>query len=318
MSRLLFIFLDGVGIGVPSSTPPFSPAGCRYLPFYQGGSLPDGTPVIPLDATLGIGGPPQSATGQTTLFTGVNVPQLIKRHTGSFPNRFMRRLIFRQNMLKDFRTLTPRAFFLNAYPRHEEYFTPRHVNLTADGGLQFSEEFPHTYRRSISVSTCMLLSCRLTPFGCPDIANGKALYQDFTNRQLIEAGLSLPLYTARRAAEILASSVAENDFILYEYFLTDLAAHRQPHAQQIRLIKALDILVGTLLSKIDPDKTTLVITSDHGNLEDRRRRQHTRNPVPLLTWGQKATEVRNGIFTIADLYGRLWQTFHGTMGKRRK
>ena len=35
----------------------------------------------------------------------------------------------------------------------------------------------------------------------------------------------------------------------------------------------------------------MLLTSDHGNIEDLSTRSHTRNPVPLMAWGPGATDV---------------------------
>jgi phosphopentomutase len=43
-------------------------------------------------------------------------------------------------------------------------------------------------------------------------------------------------------------------------------------------------LVG-ILEGIDSGNTLLIITSDHGNLEDISIKTHTRNPVPLILYG---------------------------------
>ena len=88
MARLIFIFLDSVGIGKADESNPFFTTRARFLPFYKGSSnLPNRTPVEGIDATLGIKGIPQSATGQTTLFTGKNVPAIIGEHKASYPNK---------------------------------------------------------------------------------------------------------------------------------------------------------------------------------------------------------------------------------------
>ena len=43
-----------------------------------------------------------------------------------------------------------------------------------------------------------------------------------------------------------------------------------------------------LLDLLDPSRDTLLITSDHGNVEDVSHTQHTRNPVPLVVRGWAA------------------------------
>jgi len=301
MSHLLFLFLDGVGFGQAGDRNPFFLARSRFLPFYHGGELPDGTPVKPIDATLGVSGTPQSATGQTTLFTGINAAALLRAHRGSFPDRRMRRILFETNLLKSFRAFSTRSYFLNAYPYHTRFFSSGHLRLKPDGRLVFSREFPPGLKRSISVSSCMLLSCRLTPFGETELTEKRALYQDYTNRLLIRKGARLPRFTPRDAADILARAAGENQFTLYEYFLTDLFAHRESPESQVALIKNLDRMMGHLFSRLNPLDTTLIVTSDHGNLEDNRSRRHTLNPVPLLAWGEKAPAIRSRVQSIADL-----------------
>lgn len=100
MKRLLLFFLDGVGIGEASDHNPFFEAKARFLPFFNGGNvLPDNTPVKPIDPLLGVEGTPQSATGQTSLYTGINIPALLGEHKGSYPNKTMRKVIKENNIL---------------------------------------------------------------------------------------------------------------------------------------------------------------------------------------------------------------------------
>ena len=39
---------------------------------------------------------------------------------------------------------------------------------------------------------------------------------------------------------------------------------------------------------MDLDRTALIVTSDHGNVEDLRTKSHTWNPVPTLLFGERA------------------------------
>ena len=77
MERVIFIFVDGCGVGRADAGNPFFLAKSRFLPFWQGGMrLPDGTPLTAIDATLGIPGAPQSASGQTALFCGAAAAEI--------------------------------------------------------------------------------------------------------------------------------------------------------------------------------------------------------------------------------------------------
>jgi len=89
---LLFVFVDGVGIGGPGPENPFVDLGGPILGALAGRKpeLPSGVALAPTDATLGVAGLPQSATGQTAIFTGVNASALLGRHLWGFPNERLR------------------------------------------------------------------------------------------------------------------------------------------------------------------------------------------------------------------------------------
>ncbi len=300
--RLIFLFLDGVGVGEPSARNPFYAAKAEFLPFFTGNpGLPGGTPVKPIDPVLGVEGIPQSATGQTSLFTGENVPEMLNQHKDSYPNRWMRKLLREKNLLTDLKNRGIDAVYINAYPVYSRLFTEGHIRIEPDGELHFSGEFPAEFKRRISVTTCMLIAAQQQPFNEKDILEEKALFQDFSNRWLIQKGLHLPEFSPEQAAEILYHASRRYDFILYEYFLTDLYAHRGSAEEQMKLINELNRLLGKLVSLMDPREDTLLLTSDHGNLEDSSVRTHTRNPVPLIVWGHEADRLREGIDRITDV-----------------
>lgn len=313
MARLIFLFLDGVGMGRADENNPFWAARAAFLPFYGGAPhLPDGTPVKAIDALLGVTGIPQSATGQTTLFTGRDIPAEIGQHKGSYPDKTMRRIIKSGNLLK---TLTDKGFkarFVNAYPLHSRLFSPPQVDIDEEGNFHFSDEFPPLFKRRVSVTSCMMMVNRQVPFDVEDIRRQRSIFQDYSNRSLIERGLDLPEYGPETAAEILFNASREYDFILYEYFQTDYFAHRRTFAEAVELIRGLDRLLNRLLSLLDRCEDTLVLTSDHGNLEDFSSRSHTLNPVPWLAWGQGAERLRDSVDSIqhvtpaiADFFSRV-------------
>jgi bisphosphoglycerate-independent phosphoglycerate mutase (AlkP superfamily) len=75
------------------------------------------------------------------------------------------------------------------------------------------------------------------------------------------------------------------DFVLFEYYYTDHAGHSQSATEAVEIIKMLDQLIDGILTAIDVTNTLLVVTSDHGNMEDLSTKSHTRNPVPLIAAG---------------------------------
>jgi hypothetical protein len=96
MLRILFVFLDGVGLGPADEE--INPLVAAELPAFRrlagGHPWSAATPTLvrdrhvfrPIDATLGMPGLPQSGTGQASLFTGVNGARLAGRHYGPYPH----------------------------------------------------------------------------------------------------------------------------------------------------------------------------------------------------------------------------------------
>ena len=94
--RVLFIFLDGIGLG--ENDPNINPLARAKMPhlnaLLDGRSLiKDSAPFVGEQATLlaidpavGVSGLPQSATGQGILVTGINIPADLGYHYGPKPN----------------------------------------------------------------------------------------------------------------------------------------------------------------------------------------------------------------------------------------
>ncbi len=245
MERLIFIFVDGCGVGSRDNSNPFFLGQCRHLPFWrQALELPDGTPITAIDATLGIPGAPQSASGQTALFCGVGAREIANRHHNGYPDALLRKIIMNENLLLSLKKKNVSARFLNAYPVFHEFFTADHVRINEDGRFWFSESFPARFKRMISVTSCMLLASGQDPFAEADIRAGRSLYQDYSNRQLIAQGLPLPEYSPVQAAEILAAAANDCEFMLYEYFQTDIYAHRRSFNDCLDLVRDLDALIA--------------------------------------------------------------------------
>lgn len=280
MPTTILIFIDGLGWGPPDrATNPQHTYGGQVF------RLPDPVPALeapvpafgggwarPLDAVLGVSGIPQSATGQTTLLSGINSQAAIGKHLTGFPNEALRHILLEHSVL---RTLTMRgvpARFLNA-------FRPRFWELSREKQL------------TLSATTVANLAAGLPFRTVDDIAAGRALYQDFTNAELIARGFDLPPGTPAQAGRVLAGAARAGGFTLYEYFLSDKAGHTGEAALIAAELVKLDAFVRSLLDALGADLsagTQVLLTSDHGNLEDASTRRHTANPVPLIVWGDGA------------------------------
>jgi 2,3-bisphosphoglycerate-independent phosphoglycerate mutase len=281
MSVLLF-FIDGLGIGSRGISNPFDglPDAAPLAVFKNEAPITLEGTLAPTDACLGIEGRPQSASGQTTILTGVNAPTLLGYHKQGFPNQALLEIIREHSLfLKLKQAGVSPITFANAYTR------------------RFFEDRP----RWISATTAAVEAAGLTFRTVDDLRNGRAVYQDFTNRMLIERGEKVPLRTANEAAEVLAAIAAESRFTLYEYFITDKIGHAQDMEAARSVLQKLALLIRQLLVRVDLTRTSVILTSDHGNIEDLSSRNHTLNEVPTIVWGANRDSIASRIKSLADI-----------------
>jgi 2,3-bisphosphoglycerate-independent phosphoglycerate mutase len=274
--RVVFVFLDGVGLGPADDYNPFNKA---HLPAIQ--HVLD-TPLIAgaerarpgllltaLDALLGVDGIPQSATGQAALFTGINVVRQLGYHLPAYPNAILTKLLHDHSILRQATDRGYRATFANAY-----------------SPLYF--EMVKREKRRMSATTHSVLGANLPFRWLEDLKQGQAVYWDVTNEQLVARfGIDIPIITPEQAGRNLAGLSRNHDLVLYESFLPDLIGHRRQMDEAIKTLELLDRFLGSLWANVTPD-TTVVLCSDHGNIEDLSSGCHTTNPVPLLVKGPGA------------------------------
>ncbi len=263
LRKILLIFIDGLGIGEPDpNTNPLT-AHPDLWPCGNDGSKRPGLQWTSCDACLGVDGLPQSATGQTALLTGVNAPQVIGRHKQGFPSKALIEILQERSIFVQLQTAGLNAAFANAY-RHPEDIEPHsRLSVTSHAFKAAGKPF-----RSIS-----------------DIEAGDALYHDFTNEELRKNGYEAPLLTPQQAGELLVKLALKHDFTLYEHFLTDVIAHRGNREAISLHIEKLSNFIRTVLDFAASEEMNVIITSDHGNIEDNTVRTHTTNPVPLIWTG---------------------------------
>ena len=260
--------------------------------FNSGGSgLPDGGIQYPLDAQLGIPGYPQSATGHTTIYTGTNVSALIDKHLYGFPNADLRIVLQEKSLFVNLTRQGFRCKFMNAFRpiffTTPELFKNKHMSATTEmniyAGLPFAD--------------------------FSQIKNKKALYHDYSNEELIAKGFDLPAYTADQAAEILTSESQSYDVILYEYFMTDFAGHARDMSQAIKEIHKVEDLIQATVKKTNFNKTSIIVASDHGNIEDLRTKSHTLNPAFFAVWWAKSVKQKPNLTSLMDIYPLILALF---------
>ena len=111
--KILFVFIDGLGIGVKNVL--YNPLTVANIPVLDNLLAGKTGTVVAADACLGIKGIPQSATGQTALFTGINAARMMGRHISGFPGPTLRKLLAEKNILLRLKKLGRKVAFANAY-----------------------------------------------------------------------------------------------------------------------------------------------------------------------------------------------------------
>lgn len=295
--RVLFLFMDGVGLG--ANDPAINPFARAPLPalkaLLEGRRLTlenapfDGerASLHPLDAALGVNGLPQSASGQAALLTGRNAPAELGMHYGPKPNPPLAAMVANGSLFSETLKAGRCAAFHNAYP--PGYFA------AVDSGKRL--------HAAIALSA---VSAGLTLHDLDDLRRGQAVAADFTAlglRERLELE-DVPVISAYDAGRRLAALSLDCDFSLFEYWLSDYAGHSQDMDAALATLETFDAALGGLADGWDDDAGLVLITSDHGNLEDLSTRRHTLNPVPALLIGSKAArrEFAAGLNTITDVY----------------
>ena len=294
--QALLVFIDGIGFGRPGPQNPFDGTPLEVLAPLGGGAPFPGAHLAAVDATLGHPGLPQSATGQATIFTGHDAIALVGEHRSGHPTRALRELVEREGFLGRARARGMRAAFLNAYdPGRAEHL----ANVLA-GREERNRRFPPS-----TSSVCALANGgALRTFD--DVRAGRAATFDLTGELLRAAGVGAPSVSIAQAARNVAAGAAENDVALFEMFLTDSAGHAQDTEWARDEAVRTDHFLRELFAAVDPRRQLVVVTSDHGNLEDLSVRTHTRAPVPLLAFGAGAAEFVAGASSLLDVAPRLF------------
>lgn len=294
MTRVLLIFLDGIGLGDDDpDVNPFAVAQTPTLHALAGGKKwlrvtprteTERAVFIPTDPRLGVAGRPQSATGQGTILTGRNIPHLIGEHYGPRPNAPVRKLLNEGNVFKTVVENGGTAALINAYP-------PRFHELIASG-----KRLPSSIQQAA-------LSAGLRLFTDADIYAERAMSPDWTGEGWrSELGYTdTPVYSRAEAGRHLAELAMQRDFTFFSHWVSDIVGHRGPFERGVGILELFDGVMAGLLDVWDDDAGVIVITSDHGNMEDLSTRKHTENDVPTVVIGTARHTFANGMHDLTGI-----------------
>lgn len=299
MQNTLLIFLDGVGIGeMDKSINPFFQKQFKFLEEIFGATphlenqefSSEGKYLFPADANMGVDGLPQSGTGQTSIFCGVNAPKVIGKHFGPFPYSTLKPIIEKENIFNSFLERGMKVSFANAFPK-----------------IFF--DYINSGRKRLNVTTLMALYSDVKMFDVDDMLGGKGVSSDLTNRRWnTKLKYNIQTITPKEAAKRLLNITSENHFTLFEYFFTDHLGHGRNKDEFDILLDDLDKFLFEIISKINRD-TTLLICSDHGNLENIGVKGHTNNPTLAIATGYGALELKKKIKDLSQIKSAIMDLY---------
>ncbi|GBD91914.1 phosphopentomutase [bacterium BMS3Abin04] len=292
LKSTLLIFIDGLGIGkADKKINPFFKYKFKIFTEYfnQIPSLSnryiekDETAFLfPTDAHLGIPGLPQSGTGQTSIFCGINAAKKIGKHFGPYPYSTLIPIIEKKNIFEEFLRLNKKVAFANAYP-----------------SIFF--DYVNKGRRRLSVSTlsCILSNVKLR--SSTDLRHSNAVSAEIDNEYWVKKlHYKIPIILPKTAAKRLLRLTERNHFTMFEYFHTDHLGHGRNKGDMEERLSVLDDFLFYVFTHIEND-TNLIVCSDHGNLEDISVKTHTRNPALTITIGKDAKILRRKIKHLYDI-----------------
>lgn len=281
--KVLYLFIDGVGLREAATDNPVNMEVCPTLcGLFE-------KHAKPIDACLGVDGIPQSATGQATMFTGVNCPAAMGKHCEGFPGPALRKIIEENNLFLQLKKREKKVKFADAY-------------LVDSADELFARRFK-------SVTTVMALTTPEVVTVADDLMEDRAVMQDLTRETIQDRYPDIPVISPQRAAEHLFNLALENDFTLYEFFQTDVSGHSLDFTRACAVLRTYDRFLSTLVRLTEAAGITLVMTSDHGNIECVHERGHTTNPVPFVAYGPKERQLRERVSSLVDVTPALLALF---------
>lgn len=276
---IYFIFVDGIGLAENHEK---NPLGHTSLPFFndlvsERGLFLSSAQIkrknhvfIPIDANLEVDGLPQSGTGQVSLFTGVNAAEHIGKHFGPYPHSQTHHILQEYSLIKRLQDEQSSFRFMNAYP-------PIFFKISNE-------------RNRWSTTTLMCRQQSQSLHTIEDVLADRGITAEISQEAWKERlSLDIPTISTQAAASRMLQAGTTHDVVMYEYYLTDKAGHEMDFSLAEKVLQRLDAFIGYLYQNLG-DEDLLLISSDHGNIEDLSVKTHTRNPVPLIALGANADQ----------------------------
>jgi hypothetical protein len=294
MKHILLIFLDGIGLGDDNpATNPFAVANTPLLHQLANGHRwlrstgiqhSPRAAFVPTDPRMGIPGRPQSASGQAAILTGRPVPQLIGEHYGPRPNEAIRTILHEDNFYKQVIANGGTAALLEGYPPGWHEVVNRGKRLRA------------SFQEAAHVAGVPIFTER-------EVYSGDAMTVDWTGEGWrTQLGYTdSPLYTPYDAGIKMVELARRYNFSFFPNWITDTIGHRGTVEDGVRMLELFEGVMRGALDVWNDDEGLIIITSDHGNMEDMSHGKHTENDVPTVIIGGGADAFAQQMNALADI-----------------
>ena len=127
---------------------------------------------------------------------------------------------------------------------------------------------------------------------------GKAIFWDITGEIASSRGIATAPITPELAGHYLAHLGNHHSVTLFECYLSDYAGHARDYDHAVAVLQRIDRFLATVTASLSTH-TTLIVVSDHGNIENLSTKCHTLNAVPLWVVGPAAHKFKD----VQDLTG---------------
>ncbi len=296
--RILFLFVDGIGLG--DDDPSVNPFVAAQLPTLTrlsnghhwlrttGRQDSERAVFIPTDPRLGVDGRPQSGSSQATILTGHNIPAMLGRHYGPKPNEAIRDYLSNDNFFITLKNAGKRAALLDSYP-------PKLLADIARG---------YTLPSSIQYAA---IHAGQSLFTLEDLKAERALTAEWTGhawRKHLKL-MDTPLYSPQEAGQQLVKLARTYDFAFHSHWMTDYVGHRGTIDDAVALLETLDGVMEGVMNEWQDEEGLVILTSDHGNMEVIGDRRHTANDVPTVIIGRDRQAFAEDFHQLTDFVPKM-------------
>jgi hypothetical protein len=184
-----------------------------------------------------------------------------------------------------------------------------HQVVAAGGTAALITPYPPRYfeaiesgRRLLSAVPLAATSAGLSLMTEADLRAGRAVSPGFTGQGWRDhlGYEDMPLLSLAEAGAQIATIASSYTFSFFEHWPSDRRGHRGTLAEARAHLELIDAVLGGLFTAW-PSGGLLIITSDHGNIEAKDRRQHTENPVPTIIMGPGHAQLAARVHDLTDI-----------------